>query len=164
MIRYAQDKDADTIANIYNYYIKNTTITFEEQILGSDEILKRMQTIQDLDFPWLVFEFKGVVVGYAYASQWNLRSAYRNTAEVSVYLDHNNTARGYGTILYEKIFQLLTNKGIKIVIGGVTLPNPASEALHKKFGMKKVAHFEKVGFKQGRWLDVGYWQKDLTTE
>jgi len=108
-----------------------------------------------------VVEEDGLVCGYAYATQWNKRAAYRKTAEVSVYLSHLATGKGLGSRLYEALFTQLREKQLHIVIGGVTLPNPASIALHEKFGMKKVAHFEQVGYKFGQWLDVGYWQVSL---
>ena len=101
------------------------------------------------------------MVGYAYATKWKERSAYRFSAEVSVYLSNQVQGRGLGASLYETLFSKLKEGGINTVIGGITLPNPASVALHEKMGMKKVAHFENVGFKFNQWQDVGYWQLSL---
>jgi L-amino acid N-acyltransferase YncA len=103
----------------------------------------------------------GVVIGYAYAGKWNVRSAYRHTVETTVYLSNSTLSKGWGTRLYQALFDTLRDKSIHTIVGGITLPNPASIALHEKFGMKKVAHFSEVGYKFGKWLDVGYWQMEL---
>jgi L-amino acid N-acyltransferase YncA len=98
-------------------------------------------------------------MGYAYAQPWKGRSAYRYSVEVSVYLDHQITQQGIGSRLYGELFQILAERGFHAVIGGVTLPNPVSVRLHEKFGFEKVAHFKEVGYKFGKWIDVGYWEK-----
>lgn len=103
----------------------------------------------------------GDVIGYAYASKWKGRCAYRFAVETSVYVDSSARGAGVGTVLYEALFAALRGRGIHAAIGGIALPNEASIALHERFGMKKVAHFEQVGFKFGRWIDVGYWQRLL---
>jgi L-amino acid N-acyltransferase YncA len=161
MIRAATESDAQAIADIYNYYIANTVVTFEEQAISKNDILERMEKITGASLPWLVAEDGGVVIGYAYAGKWNVRSAYRHTVESTVYLSNSSVAKGWGTRLYQALFDTLRHKSIHVVIGGITLPNPASVALHEKFGMKQVAHFPEVGFKFGKWLDVGYWQTEL---
>ncbi|MDQ8184666.1 N-acetyltransferase family protein [Pelagicoccus sp. SDUM812002] len=160
-IRLANELDRDRIAEIYNHYIKNTVITFEEELVDGTEIATRLAKVFKADLPWLVAEENDKVLGYAYASPWHARSAYRHTVEVSVYLDHQTTGRGVGSALYERLFERLRKKDIHVVIGGLTLPNPASEALHQKFGMRKVAHYQEVGHKFSKWLDVGYWQTEF---
>jgi L-amino acid N-acyltransferase YncA len=161
MIRAATESDAQAIADIYNYYIANTVVAFEEQAISKNDILERMEKITGAGLPGLVAEDGGVVIGYAYAGKWNVRSAYRHTVESTVYLSNSSVAKGWGTRLYQALFDTLRHKSIHVVIGGITLPNPASVALHEKFGMKQVAHFPEVGFKFGKWLDVGYWQTEL---
>jgi len=120
--------------------------------------------VQGAGLPWLVAVEEGAVVGYAYATKWKERSAYRFSVEVSVYLSNQSHGRGLGAKLYETLFSTLKEGGIHAVMGGITLPNLASVALHEKMGMKKVAHFEKVGFKFDQWHDVGYWQLSLDNE
>ena len=165
MIRLATEADAAEIADIYNYYIRNSTATFEENEVTPEDIVSRVQEVIGSGFPWLVAQGseKGSekVIGYAYANRWNPRAAYRHTAEVTIYLLPEDTSTGSGTKLYEALFSRLREKSIHVAIGGITLPNPASVAIHEKFGMKKVAHFEDVGYKFGEWLDVGYWQVTL---
>ena len=158
VIREARKEDFNAIAEIYNYYIRETVISFEESEIDSEEISGRIGKVVSSGLWWLVYEEDGCILGYAYASKWNERAAYKNTVDVSVYLNHQITGRGYGSKLYDELFDRLKHKSIHIVIGGIALPNPKSVSLHEKFGMKQVAHFKQVGYKFGRWIDVGYWQ------
>lgn len=164
MIREASAEDSQAIADIYAHYINNTVITFEEQPVTAEDFVDRIKRVQAAGFSWLVAEEKGEIIGFAYSTKWRERSAYRHTAEVSVYLANGITSRGWGTKLYEVLFSTLRAQSIHIAIGGIALPNDASIALHEKFGMKKVAHFKEVGYKFGRWLDVAYWQVQLSPE
>ncbi|GAB3481675.1 arsinothricin resistance N-acetyltransferase ArsN1 family B [Marinomonas epiphytica] len=161
MIRSVQLKDAPEIAEIYNYYVTNTCVTFEEQIVTPAIMEARIQSVQDDDFPWLVAELNEKVIGYAYATKWKERSAYRFSVEATVYLSNGYHGKGMGSQLYTVLFEKLKERDIHNIIGGITLPNPASVGLHEKMGMSKVAHFESVGYKFGQWLDVGYWQLHL---
>lgn len=161
MIRNAQPNDAAAIVEIYNHYVLTTTITFEEQPVAAAQMAERIAEVQAAALPWLVAERDGQVAGYAYASKWKPRSAYRHSVECSVYLDRQAVGGGVGSRLYEALFADLKSRGLHVVIGGIALPNESSIALHEKFGLKKVAQFEQVGFKFGRWVDVGYWQKTL---
>lgn len=160
-IRPAVTQDYHPIATIYNHYIEHTVITFEEQPIDAVEIAQRVEKVNRSGLPWLVAEENERIIGYAYASQWHPRSAYRHTVEVSAYLDPQFTARGWGKRLYQELFRILKDQKVHVAIGGITLPNPASEALHQKFGMRQVAHYREVGLKFGQWLDVGYWQTKL---
>ncbi|MFO6419759.1 arsinothricin resistance N-acetyltransferase ArsN1 family B [Hylemonella sp. W303a] len=159
MIRSAQPADAEAIVGIYNHYVANTTISFEEQPVSVEEMLRRIDVIQAAGLPWLVLEESGQLLGYAYAGKWKERSAYRYSVETSVYLKQGVQARGLGSRLYEALFSTLAERGIHAAMGGIVLPNDASVRLHEKMGMKQVARFEQVGYKFGQWLDVGYWQK-----
>lgn len=161
MIRSATPNDSDAIARIYNHYILNTIITFEEQAISSQEMAGRIEEVTATPLPWLVAEHAGQVVGYAYATKWKGRCAYRFSVESTVYVDPDFIGKGYGARLYERLFGLLKEQGIHVVIGGIALPNPGSIALHERFGLKKSAHFNEVGFKFGKWIDVGYWQAIL---
>jgi L-amino acid N-acyltransferase YncA len=160
-IRAARAEDAAAIAAIYNHYVLNTIISFEEQAVTDAEMAGRINDVVAGGLPWLVAEREGRVVGYAYASKWRARPAYRFSVEVSAYVDMNATARGIGSRLYEALFANLRERSVHVVIGGIALPNEKSVALHEKFGMQKVAHFSEVGYKFGEWRDVGYWQVTL---
>ena len=160
MIRPVTTSDAEAVATIYNPYILETTITFEEQPVSTEEIMARIHRIT-ADFPWLVFEAEGSILGYAYADRWKNRSAYRNTCETSIYLAQEARGKGIGAQLYTELLGRLSRQGMRIAIAGIALPNPASVALHEKLGFHKVAHFEAVGIKFNQKIDVGYWQRSL---
>jgi len=103
-------------------------------------------------------EEDGVVTGYAYASAWKTRSAYRFSVESTVYVAADHCGRGIGTRLYRALIAALREQNVHYVTGGIALPNPASVALHERLGFRKNGHFSEVGFKFGRWVDVGYWE------
>lgn len=155
MIRDVCNADAAAISAIYNYYILNTIITFEEVAITEQEMAERISDITQA-YPWIVYVEDGAVVGYAYAGKWKARSAYRNTVEVTVYLDHRATGRGIGSKLMAELLARLRTQGHHAAVGGVALPNPPSVRLQEKFGFKQVAHFPEVGYKFGKWIDVGY--------
>lgn len=160
-IRPASADDGAALARIYETYVRGTTVTFEEEPVAPEEMARRIREVAAAGLPWLVAEEEGRVVGYAYAAPWKSRSAYRFSVEITVYLEPDRARRGWGTRLYEELFVLLRERGVHAVMGGIALPNDASVALHEKLGMTKVAHFREVGFKHGRWIDVGYWQRTL---
>jgi L-amino acid N-acyltransferase YncA len=161
LIRSATRADAPALTEIYNHYVLETTVTFEETPVSADTMRTRVQGVTEASLPWLVLEADGALLGYAYATQWRERSAYRFSAESTVYLRHDAGGRGYGTALYDALLTALASRGVHAVMGGIVLPNAASVALHEKVGMRQVAHFREVGYKFGRWLDVGYWQRVL---
>ena len=161
MIRSATAQDCEAITRIYNHYVAHTIVTFEEQPVPVDDMTRRVDEVRAAGLPWLVAEEDGRVLGYAYAGRWKARSGYRFAVEISVYLDPAATGRGLGTTLYEALFPLLREKKIHAIVGGIALENPASVALHEKFGMRKIAHFREIGFKFDRWIDVAYWELTL---
>jgi phosphinothricin acetyltransferase len=161
MIRPVQPKDAQAIAAIYRHYVLNTTVSFEEVPPDAEEMARRLQAVQANGLPWLVAELDGEVVGYAYATKWKERSAYRFSVETSVYLDQAARGKGLGSALYGKLVELLQASGVHALIGGIAQPNEASVRLHEKFGFEQVAMFRQAGRKFDNWVDVGYWQRLL---
>ncbi len=157
MIRLARIDDAQAVADIYNYYIDETVITFELEAVSENEIATRIEKGL-ANKRWFVFEEAGKVVGYAYAAQWRDRAAYNNTVETSVYLDKELAGKGIGTKLQKHLMQELKAQGVHVAIAGIALPNERSVKMHENMGFTKVAHFEQVGWKFGGWIDVGYWQ------
>lgn len=162
MIRAIEQSDAQYVADIYNHYVLNTAVTFEEEQVTTLEMAARINECSTHDLPWLVAIDEGKIVGYCYASKWKGRCAYRHSVEATVYLSPTAVSKGWGTQLYKQLLSQLTQQGIHAVICGIALPNDASIALHEKFGMQKVAHFKQVGRKFNSWIDVGYWQCLLT--
>jgi L-amino acid N-acyltransferase YncA len=161
LVRGASASDAAALARIYNFYVRETIVTFEEEPVSEAEMTSRLRNVQEASLPWLVAEDAGEVAGYAYGRAWKPRRGYRFSAEVTVYAAPERSRRGIGSALYEHLLPEVGARGIHAVIGGIALPNAASVALHEKFGFEKVAHFKETGFKLGRWIDVGYWEKIL---
>ncbi len=159
-IREIREADLSACLAIYNRYITDTTITFEETPLTGEEWRARVARITE-KYPYLVACEDGRVLGYAYLDAYSERSAYRFTADLSVYLDQAATGKGIGRVLLAEIERRAAEMGIVNLISVVTGENRASMAFHKKHGFAQVGRPEKVGFKQGRWLDVVFYQKVL---
>jgi phosphinothricin acetyltransferase len=157
MIRPCTSADAADVAKIYNHYVRETVITFEEKPVSAAEMARRIEEI-GRQFPWLVWEETGMVVAYAYASRWKSRSAYRFSVESTVYVATGHHGRRIGSKIYGALLEELRGRGVHTAVGGIALPNPASVALHERLGFKKIAQFAEVGWKFDRWVDVGYWQ------
>jgi phosphinothricin acetyltransferase len=160
LIRMAREADAAAIAAIYAPFVRDTAVSFEMVPPTADEMVERMRKTLAIA-PYLVSEDDRGITGYAYAGQWRPRAAYQWSTEVSVYLDPRAHGRGIGTRLYRVLLDLVRVQGYRMALGGVTLPNAASVALHEKFGFERVATYRSVGFKFGAWHDVGWWQLDL---
>ena len=156
-VRAATRADAVAVAAIYNHYIEHTVVTFEEAPLGETEMAARIAAVS-ATHAWYVAETDGAVAGYAYAHAWQERASYRHTIETSVYIAADRVGRGLGRALYAELLEDMRRRGFHCAISGVALPNPASVALHEKLGFVQVAEFKGVGYKLGRWVDVGYWQ------
>jgi len=157
MIRSATIEDAARICEIYNHYVLHSTITFEEHAISADEMRQRItETLTVL--PWLVWVEDDSILGFAYASKWKGRCAYRYAVESTLYLADGWNGRGIGTRLYLALLDELRLRKLHTVMGGIAMPNPASVALHQKLGFEQIAHFREVGWKFGKWIDVDYWQ------
>jgi phosphinothricin acetyltransferase len=160
-IRYARVEDAESLVSIYNHFVLTTSISFEEAEVPAIEMAGRIADVQAASLPWLVAEVDGAVAGYAYATKWRVRHAYRFSVETTVYLAPASAGQGIGAVLYRALLDRLRDGGFHLAIGGIALPNPPSIALHERLGFEKVAEFCEVGFKFDRWTDVGYWQLKL---
>lgn len=156
-IRSVLPEDAAQICEIYNHYVTDSVATFEEDPVSQEEMSRRIAEIT-ATLPWLVTESRGDVDGYAYASRWKTRTSYRFCVESTIYLKPGLGGRGVGHELYAELMAELRRGGLHSVISGIALPNAASIALHEKLGFRKIGHFEQVGWKLGKWVDVGYWE------
>ena len=163
MIRKVKPTDAQEICEIYNYYILNSVITFEESEVDPEEMRKRITEVTK-KYPWIVNEEEGKINGYAYAGRWKERSAYRYSVENTVYVHKDHSGKGIGRELLLRLISDLKDTGIHSVIAGIALPNDASIALHEKTGFIKCGILKEVGYKMGRWVDVGYWIKILNQQ
>ena len=160
-IRAATTADAPSIAAIYRPYVEDSVISFEEVAPSAVEIAARMTAAA---LPWLVAVGESGVVGYAYAGPHRSRAAYRWAVDVSVYLAAAGKRRGTGRALYTQLFSLLRDLGYVRAYAGITLPNPASVGLHEAMGFTLVGVYHRVGFKNGAWHDVGWWQLSIAAE
>lgn len=160
-IRLATISDAAAIRSIYAPFCENSSaVSFETEAPSVEEIACRVKKTLER-FPWIVFELDGVVLGYAYAGEHKSRAAYRWSTDASVYLDAAARKRGVGKRLYKCLFEILRHMSYVNVYAGITLPNPASLALHRALGFTELCVYKKVGFKGGAWHDVVWLELSL---
>ncbi len=160
IIRDTKIEDINKIVEIYNHYIKNTTITFEYDPV-TDEIMTERFLKYSEKYAYLTAEMNGEVLGYAYGSAIWERAAYKYSAELSVYLNKNSLQKGLGTALYNELIPRLQKKGFKNLYARIALPNEESIALHKKFGFFECGRFTEIGYKFDRWVDLAVLEKRL---
>jgi len=158
-IRFVRKDDAKSIIEIYNYYVLNTEISFEEKAVSEEEMGKRIEEKIKM-FPWIVYEENGMLLGYAYVGKWKERSAYRHTVEDTIYVKESERGKGIGQKLFEGIMEeIYKNKDVHVIMGVIALPNRSSVQIHERNGFIKAAHFKEVGYKNNKWINVGYWEK-----
>ena len=160
IIRVARPEDAEAILAIYAPIVRETAISFEVEPPTRVEMQQRIATTLR-QFPWLVCEHQGGVLGYVYASPHRARAAYQWSVDVSVYIHAQARRIGMGRALYHALFALLSLQGFYQGFAGITLPNPASVGLHEALGFQPVGVYQAVGYKLGVWHDVGWWQRAL---
>ncbi len=160
-IRPVADPDFEAIAELTNFYIEGTAIHFGYEPVTAQE-LRDGWWPKRARYPYLVaVTEQGSLLGYAKAGVWRERAAYRWTAEVGIYVQPDSQGRGLGKVLYGQLVDECEARGLHSLVGGITLPNERSVRLHEALGFRKVAHFERAGWKFGRWHDVGFWQRML---
>ncbi len=159
-VRPATLDDSAACADIYEYYVLNTPITFEIEPPTVKQMAVRMLTLIETH-AWLVLEQDEQVIGYAYGAAYASREAYQWSCETSVYLDKDWRGRGGGTQLYTALFAQLTERGFRQAVAGITMPNEASLRLHEAFGFEVVGTFKDIGWKFEQWHDVLRLQRPL---
>ncbi|WP_156009336.1 GNAT family N-acetyltransferase [Streptococcus ruminantium] len=162
-IRSVRPSDVEELVAIYAPYVEETVITFETQVPTATEFADRIEKILE-KFPYLVAEEEGRILGYAYASTYYPRAAYDWTVELSIYISQKARGQGIGNLLYSHLEKELIARGFKNFLACISIPNPASLALHEKMGYKQVAHLKKVGYKFGNWHDIVWLQKSLVED
>jgi phosphinothricin acetyltransferase len=158
-VRPADIADAAACAAVYAPYVERSVASFEAVPPDGDELARRMLAAPRL--PWLVAARDDAVVGYAYASHHRARAAYRWSVDVSVYVAESECGKGIGRILYGSLLPEVHALGYVRAFAGIALPNSASVGLHEAMSFTLVGVYTSVGFKQGRWHDVGWWQRPL---
>ena len=162
LIRPATAGDLPALTAIYNHYIVNTPITFDLQPFSVDDRRDWFLNHSGGRYRLLLAEDgRGQVIGYASSSQFRIKAAYDPTVESSIYCRADIVGRGVGTSLYGSLFETLKGEDINRIVAGVTLPNPASLALHERCGFRRVGTFSSVGRKFDRYWDVAWFERAL---
>jgi phosphinothricin acetyltransferase len=160
MIRTATDSDAESILKIYAPYIEDTSYTFETEVPDIKSFQERISSYLQT-WPWLVCDIGGVIAGYAYGSRHRERIAYQWSVECSVYIHDDFQRAGVGKALYTALIDILRLQGFRNLYAVINLPNEKSVAFHEKMGFVYFAVYRNVGYKLGRWKNVGWWQLQL---
>jgi L-amino acid N-acyltransferase YncA len=161
-VRLATVADAARLAEIYRPAVEETGVSFEEIAPDAGEMRERVAKVM-ARFPWVVVEQGGTVAGYAYAARHRERPAYSWSAEVSIYVDQSAHRGGIGRLLYTALFDILALQGFQSVFAGIVQPNLPSVGFHRRMGFTDVGHYQKVGFKSGRWCDTIWMQRAIGT-
>lgn len=159
-IRVATPFDAAQIQSIYAPMVEGTAISFELEPPTVVEMAKRIESTL-ITYPYLVAEREGQVLAYAYASQHRAREAYQWAVDVTVYVAPHAHRNGIGRALYERLLPILENQGFHAAYAGIALPNAGSVGLHEALGFEHIGTYREVGFKHGKWHDVGWWCRAL---
>ena len=157
MIRRVRAEDAACLCDLYNHFVETSIVTFDEERLTEVTFQAKIGDVSERH-PWFVYDLNGTPKGYALASPWKSRCAYRYSVETTVYVSPAHQGCGIGTALYRHLIDSLVKTEVHSLIAGITLPNPASITLHEKLGFEKIGQFKEVGRKFDKWLDVGYWE------
>ena len=160
MIRIAEERDIDAMLEIYRPYVENTTVSFEYAVPTRKEFLDRFRGITK-QYPWLVWEEGGRILGYTYASRPFVRTAYSWCAEPSIYLMPEAQGRGIGRKLYAALEELLKQQGYRMLFSLITGENVGSVAFHEKVGYRFAGKLSNAGYKKGHWCEVFWLEKDL---
>ncbi|AIT06478.1 acetyltransferase [Sphingomonas taxi] len=159
-LRPATPDDAAAVAAIYAPHVLAGTVSFETEVPDTRAMRTRMASSAGL-YPWIVAttgEATGGVLGYAYATRFSEREAYRWAVETTIYVADVAQRQGVGRLLYEGLIDTLRAQGFTQAIGRIALPNSASITLHEQVGFRRAGVFRAIGHKHGQWIDVGYWQ------
>lgn len=160
-IRLIEPGDAEACLEIYCPYVENTIVSFEYETPSMEEWNKRIEMYSN-EYPWVVCEYKGEIIGYAYGSKHRYRTAYSWSAESTIYLKENFHTKGIGKILYTTLFELMKLQGYVNVFAGVVMPNEKSENFHKACGFYEIGTFKKIGYKFGAWHDTKWFELNLS--
>lgn len=161
VIRLAAKKDCQAMLAIYSYYVSETVVSLEYEPPTPAEFERRYDSFT-AQFPWLVFERGGEVLGYAYAHRFHERAAYSWSAECTVYVKNDQHRKGIGRALYSALLEILRLQGYKTAVGLICVPNDNSEAMHKFFGFQKQGVVQNAGYKSGAWRSVAWYALALS--
>ena len=161
VIRPYAPADIPAVTRIYGHYVRDTVITFETAEPDEAEMANRFATIAGKGHPLLIAEEDGQVIGYAYASTYRPREAYRFTCEDSIYLAPDAVGKGLGSRLLARLIEDSAKAGLKQMLAVITAERANSIRLHEKHGFRFVGKYEALGYKFDRWLDIVHMQRAL---
>jgi phosphinothricin acetyltransferase len=162
LVRPADARDLPEITELYNHYVVHTPITFDLEPVTLENRSEWFSHFAPAGpHRLLVAEEDGRVLGYACTHSFRPKQAYETSVESTVYLHHEATGRGLGTLLYRALFDAIAGEDLRIAVAGVTLPNDASLALHQRFGFTPIGVMHEIGRKFGRYWDVAWFEKRL---
>lgn len=157
IIRRARAEDLPAVRAIYAHYVEHTVYTFYYDCPS----IEHFETLLDTSHCFLIAQDASHILGYAYATRFRQKKAYRWSAEATIYLDHQATGKGLGKRLYGALIDILAQLNYKIILAGLTSPNPASEAFHLSMGFQHIHTLDKIGYKFGQWHSVDWYRKEL---
>jgi phosphinothricin acetyltransferase len=161
-VRYGEPGDAAALNDLYDHYIQHTPITFDLEPWSLEQRLAWLSEFKrDGPHRLIVAEHEGTLLGYASSHRFREKAAYSTTVETSIYCRHDVTGKGVGSLLYGALFEALKGESLHLAVAGVTLPNDASVAIHRRFGFEPVGVYHAVGRKFGRYWDVAWFEKPL---
>ena len=162
-IRSANASDLPELVRIYNHYVVETPITFDVEPFSIEGRLPWFEAYSESGpYRLLVAEDDGRIAGYATSSRFRTKPAYDPSVETTIYLDPARVGRGHGRRLYAALLEILAKEpGVHLALAGITLPNPASVALHVKLGFRPIGIFHEVGHKLDRYWDVSWYERPL---
>ncbi len=163
VIRKATESDLSSMVEIYNYYIQNSVVTFDMDVMALSDWAEKFRWINELGLPFIVAESpSGQIIGFAYVAPWRQKAAFKRTVEDSIYLRPAAIGKRVGTRLLQELLDQAKAAGVKEVVAVISDKGAESSiALHERFGFKHQGHLGKVGFKFGRWLGTVLMQKSL---
>ena len=156
-----RQSDTGALRNIYAHYVLNTSITFELEVPSASQMHEKFNAISRAGHPLIIARQNDRIIGYAYASTYRPRPAYRFTCENSIYLDHTLTGNGLGSSLFSRLLEESRNFGFNQMVAIITSGTQGSVALHKKFGFEILGQFPELGFKFNRWHDIIHMQRKI---
>jgi len=160
VLRIASVNDAHSVLDIYGPYIQNTSFTFETEVPPIEAFKERIRYYLQ-NWPWLVCEVGGIIAGYAYGTKHRERTAYQWCVESSVYVHDDFHRAGVATALYSALIEILKLQGFRNLYAVINLPNERSVLFHERIGFEYFATYKNVGYKLGKWKNVGWWQLQL---
>lgn len=160
-LRDAKRSDAMAVADIFNYYVLNTSVSLELTPFAPEDMAERIVNVQAEGYPFVVLEDEGKIVGFYFLTRWNYRKGFRSTAEMVIYVRKNMRGKGLAAQMMEHMFDIVKDKNYHMLVASVTMPSDGSIGVLKKYGFSKAAELPQFGRKFDEWKNIELWIKQL---